>query len=250
MQNIPVKIEYMALPDALKRGALAFFGDKYNPEKVRLVDVPDFSVELCGGTHVKATGDIGVFKITEISALSAGHRRITAVTGPRALELFQESFAIVKGLSQDFKVPREHVLDAIAKQQEEVKKAHHELEKIKKQMLLAHIPQLLEQTTMIGSKAFLYHSFNNASHEELKEIAQQLAHKKNGFYFLTSTTDGKNIFFAMSSPSLAIDMKKIAQLLKDAYGIKGGGSGTMLQGSATELHENIKTDLAQWIKEN
>lgn len=102
-QNIPLNIEYLTLPEALKKGALAFFGDKYNPEKVRMVEIPQFSVELCGGTHVRATGDIGTFKITEVTALSAGQRRIVAVTGPRAIDLFQETFAILKILDKNLR---------------------------------------------------------------------------------------------------------------------------------------------------
>ncbi len=71
---------------------------------MRVVEVPGFSAELCGGTHVSATGDIGIFKITEITALSAGNRRIVAVTGRGALALFQQSFATVKALATELKV--------------------------------------------------------------------------------------------------------------------------------------------------
>ena len=114
-EDIPVSIEYTTMRDAVKQGALAFFGDKYNPEKVRMVNINSFSVELCGGTHVPRTGVIGTFKIIESSSLSAGHRRIVALTGPGAITLFQETFNNVKALSQEFKVKREHVLEAALK---------------------------------------------------------------------------------------------------------------------------------------
>lgn len=251
MQNIPLKIEYMSLPDALKRGALAFFGDKYNPEEVRMVEIPGFSVELCGGTHVHATGDIGVFKITEISALSTGHRRITAVTGPRALELYQDTFTICKTLGQDFKVQREHILEAIHKLKEEYKHLQHEYKNLKKQSYHHQLPLWLEQTQLINGINFLYQEVKDASNEELKEMATQLSNKKPGFYFLTSVTDGKGTFLAYLSSSIKnIDLKKFAEFLKEKHGIRGGGSGTILQGGTQQFDNRLKEDIAQWLSQN
>ncbi|GMU19028.1 MAG: alanine--tRNA ligase [Candidatus Babeliales bacterium] len=251
MQNIPVNIEYMALPDALKRGALAFFGDKYNPEKVRMVEIPQFSVELCGGTHVKSTGDIGVFKITEISALSAGHRRITAVTGPRALELFQDTFNICKNLSQDFKVQRTHILDAVHKLKEEYKHLQNEYKQLKKQSYQTQLVSWLEQTQIINGVPFLYQELKDASNEELKDLATQLAHKKPGFYFLISLTEGKGTFVAYRASVIKnVDLKKFAEFLKEKHGIRGGGSGTLLQGGAQQFDNTLKEDIQKWLTQN
>lgn len=248
-QNIPLKVEFMPLPEAVKRGALAFFGDKYNPEKVRLVDVPGFSQELCGGTHVSATGDIGVFKITDMSALSAGHRRITAITGPRALELFQETFAIVKSLSQDFKVQKEQVLDAVVKEKENFKNAQSHLKQLKKQLYALQIPAWLEQAQIINGTYFVYQSVTDATNEELKEIAQQLSHKKSGFYFLTSSSENKTIFVAQLSATIKnIDIKKLAHHLQEKYGIRGGGSSTFLQGGTNQLPQTLQGDLKEWLE--
>lgn len=251
MQNIPINIEYMGLPDALKRGALAFFGDKYNPEKVRMVEIPAFSVELCGGTHVPATGDIGIFKITEISALSAGHRRITAVTGPRALELFQETFSVCKNLSQDFKVQRESILDAIHKLKEEYKQLQHEYKQLKKQSYQNQLSTWLDQTELINGNNFLYQALKDASNEELKDLATQLSNKKPGFYFLTSMTEGKGTFLAFLSGSIKnIDLKKFAEFLKAKHGIRGGGSGTILQGGASQFNKTLAEDIKLWLSQN
>ncbi len=249
MENIPVNIQYMGLPEAIKKGALAFFGDKYNPEKVRMVEIPHFSVELCGGTHVNSTGDIGVFKITDISALSAGHRRITAVTGPRALELFQETFAITKNLGNEFKVQKENVIDAVSKQKDELKKAQHEIKQLKKQMYALQIPQWLEHAEMVNSTLFLYQSVTDATNEDLKDLAQQLSTKKPGFYFLTSMSDGKGMYVAQVSPGVSLDLKKIATHLKDSYGIRGGGTDKFLQGGASSFDTRLKEDLKKWVME-
>ena len=251
MQNIPVKIEYMGLPEALKRGALAFFGDKYNPEKVRMVEIPQFSVELCGGTHVHATGDIGVFKITEISALSAGHRRITAVTGPRAVELFQETFSTCKILGQDFKVQREQILEAVHKLKEDYKQLQHEYKHLKKQSYAQQLASWIEQTETINGISYLYQELNDATSEELKDLASQMASKKPGFYFLNTIADGKGTFLAFLSPNLKnIDLKKFAEFLKEKHGIRGGGSGTILQGGAQHFDKTLKEDIKQWLTQN
>ncbi len=248
-QNIPVKIEYMSLPNALKRGALAFFGDKYNPEEVRLVEIPEFSAELCGGTHVHATGDIGVFKIIEMSSLSAGHRRITAVTGPRAVELFQETFVITKNISQDYKVQREQILDALQKQKDELKKALHEIKQIKKQWYAAQSATWINQAQQIKNINFLYQTIEQATADELKDIAQQLASKKPGLYFLVTKSDDKTLFYAFKSPDISIDLKKIAQFLQETFNIRSGGSGNFLQGGATTLPENFKEKFTSFLKD-
>ena len=251
LQNIPVNIEYMPLPDALKRGALAFFGDKYNPEQVRLVEVPHFSTELCGGTHVQSTGQIGVFKIIEVSALSAGHRRITALTGLCALKLFQDSFAICKSVSQEYKIQQEEILDTIQKKKEELKKAQQEIVSLKKQLIMFQIPSLLKESETIHSFSFLFKNIDNATLDELKEIANLLQQKNPGFYFLISSDKNKNIFIASRSTSLKnIDLKHFAQYLKSNYGIHGGGSANFFQGGAGHLEPSLKESIKQWITEN
>src|SRR5690606_2117774 len=118
--------------------------------------VDDFSTELCGGTHVHATGDIGTFKIIESTALSAGHRRIFAVTGPKAIDLFQDTFAIVKTIGQDFKIKREEVLDAVCKQKEQVKELQQKIKQLKSQLIVAQIPVWQESMDYIHSTPFLF----------------------------------------------------------------------------------------------
>jgi alanyl-tRNA synthetase len=111
--NKPVTIEYLPFELAKKKGALAFFEGKYTPERVRVVSIPDFSTELCCGTHVHATGDIGAFKITELKAISAGNRRIVAYTGQGAIKLFQHMSNTLKALYNECKVGQEDLVKTI-----------------------------------------------------------------------------------------------------------------------------------------
>ncbi len=249
-ENIKVSIEYMPMSEAIKHGALAFFGDKYNPENVRMVNIPGFSIELCGGTHVPTTGDIGTFKITEVSALAAGHRRIVAVTGPRAIELFQESFNIVKNLSQEFKVKREELIDAVLKQKEYAKELQHELKLLKKQVWKAQIPTWLQETQPVKDLPFLFMQLEGMNPEELRDIIAELNQKKPGLYFAISKTDDKYIFVSMLSSNFAprLNLKEFGAWLKDEHNLAGGGNQTSLQGGGAQIDAKLADEIREWLK--
>jgi alanyl-tRNA synthetase len=250
MEDIPVSIAYATMKEAVDKGALAFFGDKYNPEKVRVVDVDGFSVELCGGTHVPSTGVIGAFKITEVTALSAGHRRIVAVTGPKAIELFQDTFATVKKLSQEFKVQREQVLEVVEKQQEQVKLLQTQVKNLKKQVLKAQVPQWLADVEMVNNVPFLFVHLKNYTSDDLKEIETALVATNQGFYFIISETDNRTIFTASISSDLAqrISMKEFAAWLKDNHGLRGGSTATTVIGGGSAYDSNLRAAIVEWIK--
>lgn len=251
LENIPVKVSETTYKDAVSRGVIAFFGEKYNPEKVRVVEVPGFSAELCGGTHVRETGDIGAFKITEVGALSAGNRRLVAVTGPGAIQLFQNSFNTVKSLTQEFKVTPDLVLDAVKKQKEQLKTVQTQVKELKKQLTKLNIPQWISKVEQINSVPFLYINLSDASADELKDIAQELNKAQEGLYFITAPSESRTSFFASIGPKLAskINMKDFANWLKE-QGLQGGGSGTNLQGGAQQLDANLENKIKAWIKTN
>lgn len=249
-EDIPVSIEYSSLNEATKRGVIAFFGDKYNPEKVRIVNIPDFSAELCGGTHVHRTGEIGIFKITEVSALSAGHKRIVAVTGPRAVEIFQQSFATVKTLSQEFKVKREAVLEQVFKQKEQIKQLDHQITNLKQKHWKSELESWKKQTQLINGIPFLYVDIPNATVEDLRTIAQQLQKAQSGFYFLTSMLNNRFIFVASTSDAIQINLKQLSQWLAQEYAIRGGGSGLLLQGGSENVPADLEKSLIDWIANN
>lgn len=247
--NIPLHIEYTTMDVAVKRGALAFFGDKYNPENVRLVEIPGVSAELCGGTHAHATGELGAFKITEVSALSAGHRRITAVTGSAAVKLFQQSFSTVKTLAQDFKVKPEEVVATIAEIKGALKTVQNQIKHLKQQLWVSQVPVWLSRIDMIGSVPFLFASIDGCSHEELKELATLLEAQKPGLYFLVSGTKDAPIFVAMLSSALSqkVPMKDFAAWLKETFAIRGGGSALSLQGGGGTLDKGSEAAIRAWL---
>lgn len=251
-ENIPVSIEYTTMRDAVKQGALAFFGDKYNPENVRMVAVNHFSVELCGGTHVPTTGAIGAFKITESTALSAGHRRIVAVTGTGAIDLFQETFTIVKQLSQEFKIKRENVVDSTLKLKNQNKELQSEVRHLKKQIWHAQLEIYKGQITTIHSMPFLYVAFNNASNEDLREMATELSQKKPGFYFLLSAVNNRCIFLGSLSSEFAnkLDLTKFATWLKDKHDLHGGSTKNSVRGGGDTFEAHLGDRIKGWLEKH
>jgi alanyl-tRNA synthetase len=215
-----------------------------------MVEIPEFSTELCGGTHVHATGDIGTFKITEVSALSAGHRRIVAVTGHKAIDLFQETFDIVKNLCQEFKAKREEVLEHIARQKETIKELGTTIKQLKKQMWKTMLPQWEQQVMVINDIPHLFLALDDYSAEELREIVSHLNSKKPGFYFVTSTSEGKLNFLATVAPQFKdrLNMKNFALWLKDNHGLRGGASDSTLQGGGAKIDPNLNLAIQEWLK--
>jgi alanyl-tRNA synthetase len=242
-ENICVKTHYTSYKKALEMGAIAIFGEKYNPEDVRVIDVPGFSTELCGGTHVCSTGDIGVFKITEVSALSAGNRRIVALTGPKAVELFQENFNSVKSLSQEFKVKPNEVVATTLKQQELLKEAQNNLAKIKKQLWLSQLDGWQKQVKVINNLPVLSLVLQDFDANDLREIAQALNQKQAGLYILVSNqSEQKSSFICLLDAKLnsSFDLKAFANKLKLEFNLRGGGKDMVIQGGGPKINANFK----------
>lgn len=249
--NIAVDINYMPYRDSIKLGALAFFGDKYNPEEVRVVNVPGFSVELCGGTHVPRTGDIGTFKIVQETALAAGHRRIFAVTGPKAIALFQETFETVSNLSQLFKVKHEQTLEVVEKLYNQHKELQKEIKQVQQQLVMTQVPALLKTAETVNGIPFLYHIFNDVQGDTLKDAITNAATQQPGFYFFGSNVDGKVIFIATVSDSLSnhVNLKEFGSWLKEHAQLQGGGSKTIIQGGGAKFDAKLKESIKEWVNQ-
>jgi len=247
-ENITLSVFETNYKDALSKGVIAIFGEKYNPECVRVVDISGFSAELCGGTHVPATGNIGVFKITDMTALSAGNRRIFAVTGIKALELAQDTFNIVKDLSQTFKAKPEEVISAVCKQGEHLHQGQQQIKTLRQQLIAHKLPAWQKNITSVNGVPFLHMLLEGHSVDELKDMATTLNKKQPGFYLFASNFDEKSVFYAFIAPQYAhiVDIKKIATALKNV-GLQGGGKQESLQGGGPRLlHDLAHVLKGQW----
>ncbi len=249
-ENIATEIVNTTLEEAQKKGAKAFFGEKYNPENVRVVSIPGFSTELCGGTHASATGIIGMFKILSEASLATGVRRIVAITGPAALTLFQTLYKSTKSMSEQYKTQIEEVLPAVKKQSEQLSAALSEIKQLKKKLIETSIGTWIEQMQPLNQIPFLALALNEVNADEFKIVTEKINAQKQGIILVTSMKDGRCSYYLSMSPALKIKgtLKDAQQYLMQACGVKGGGSGLMIQGSGLVKHEPLVAALKQWIE--
>ncbi len=247
-QNIPVTTTITSFEQAKKAGATAHFEEKYNPECVRLVNIEGVSQELCGGTHVSATGMIGCFKITEVSAVSAGMRRITAVTGTKALELFQSSYQTVRGLGQILKVQLDDIFETVEQHIEQERELNKQNKACQQQLIKLQVPQLLKDAKKVGSYQFLAVHID-IEPSELRAVANEFIKQFQGLLVVQTTTHGQLSFVALLSKNLekSLNLKQLAQELQATLNVRGGGSNNMIQGSATVSVQNLQKAIETWL---
>lgn len=169
-------VEVMPLTKAKAKGATAMFGEKYGDE-VRVIDFPGVSMELCGGTHVNNTAEIGVFKIISSAGVASGIRRIEAVAGPAVLDYLNVRDKVVKDLCDRFKAQPEELPERISNLQQELKATNKQLDALKQQLALAKSDQLLAEAKSVGEFKVLVAKMEGVEPEGLKSVAQQLQQK-------------------------------------------------------------------------
>lgn len=163
----------MKIDDAKQAGAVAMFGEKYGT-LVRVVDVPGVSMELCGGTHVANTADIGAFKIVGESGIAAGIRRIEAVAGPGVFDYFNARDSVVRILSERFKVQSNEIVDRVIALQDEVKLLGKSLIKAQEEIAFAKTSALVSKATAIKSSHYIIHRLDGVPSEALQSAAKVL----------------------------------------------------------------------------
>ncbi|HET7007411.1 MAG TPA: DHHA1 domain-containing protein, partial [Candidatus Binatia bacterium] len=223
-EDAGVSIRELNYEDAVRQGALAFFGDKYG-DRVRVVKIGDFSTELCGGTHIRASGEIGVFKLNFEGGVAAGVRRIEAFTGEGALELInsyesrlKEIGALIRGSADDAVDKVKRLLDRQKELEKEIAKLHGELEKDR-------ITDLIEQKQIIGGANAVIAQVKGVDGKQLREMADQLKGKLgSGIVILASASDGNVNLVASVSKELTKRFHA-GNIVKELAGIVGGGGG-------------------------
>ncbi|MBI5599307.1 MAG: alanine--tRNA ligase [Deltaproteobacteria bacterium] len=229
--NMEVATSILPYDEALKKGALAFFGEKYGAT-VRLVQVDNLSAELCGGTHVKMTGDIGLVKITSEGSVSSGVRRIEAVTSEAALKVLNESERHLSGCAAILKVPKDMVAGKIKKLIERQKELEKELDGLRRGRKGEDADGFLKHTREIGGVKVLAIKADAQGPEELRKMADMLRAKlKSGIVVIGSTHGGKAIIIASVTQDLVkrFSAGEIVKRLAPNIGGKGGGKADMAQ---------------------
>ena len=227
-QNIPIQIEEMEKENALAKGAMALFGEKYG-ERVRVVTMdPHYSVELCGGTHVNRTGELGFVKIQHETAVAAGVRRIEAVSGEAALNLMFQESATLHELKQALKNPAEitRALQQVLHENAELKK---KIESLETKQLNQLVPELIQQASQVGEIQFIGAIVEVSQADALKQICFQLKNQLTRYLVvLTANIEGKaQVAILIDDQTAAEKQLDAGQMIKQTVAplIKGGGGG-------------------------
>ena len=245
LRNEQVRTDILSLEEAMQTGAVALFGEKY-ADRVRVLTVPGFkedeafSKELCGGTHVRATGDIGLFKITGDESIASGTRRIRAVTGHDALIRFQETEALVDQVSGELRSTRTDIPVAVARLQEELKKARREADELRLKLALGAGAQAQngQDAREVGDGVLvLAREASDLDASALRQLSDTLlAQIKTGVVVLGRRADGKASLIVRTSPDIAkrVPAGQVIKELAPIIGGRGGGKPDMAEGGGPE----------------
>jgi len=210
---------------------LAFFKDKYK-EKVRIVNIGDYSKELCGGTHLDNTNQIGLFIILDESSVSSGIRRIEAITGKLAYEYINNLKKNIKGVSNLFRCKETDIIDCSKKILEVLKEKDEEIESYERENIALKLDEILNRKIKIKDINFLTCLFKNKDYPILLYLLDLLKRQNNLFVFLVSEIDEKYIFVCSATEDIInrVSPQDFISHFKDSLGIKGGGKKNLIQG--------------------
>jgi alanyl-tRNA synthetase len=243
LRNEPVQTNEMAIEDAMRSGAMALFGEKYG-EKVRVLSINGaegiFSKELCGGTHVRATGDIGVFKITSDESIASGVRRIRAITGFDAYERFREDEKLIEDAAANLRTSRTELPNVIGKLQDELKKARREAEELRLKIATGAISSSAsngDEARDVAGVRVLAKEASGFDANGMRQLSDTLLDRiKSGVVVLGRTSDGKASLIVRTSNDLTkkVPAGQVIKELAPIIGGKGGGKADMAEGGGSQ----------------
>jgi alanyl-tRNA synthetase len=244
-ENAPVQTRVMAIDDAKAAGAMSLFGEKYDSD-VRVLSIGEFSMELCGGTHVQRAGDIGLFKITGESGVAAGVRRLEALTGRGAYEWVVHTDQVLRDVAAMLRGSREDVDEKVRELVERSRKLEKEVQQLKSKLASGHGGDLSASAKDVGGIKVLAAQIDGADVRSLREAMDGLKSKLgSSVIVLGSVQDGKVVLVAGVSEDLVTRMKagEIAGLVAAKVGGRGGGRADFAQAGGTQP-ENLGAALA------
>ena len=222
--NIPLKTTVMELEQAMQSGAMALFGEKYQ-ERVRVVEIAGFSKELCGGTHVPATGTIGLFKIVSEGGIAAGVRRLEAVTGRAALERFRVDEQLLDYIQAEHKVMPRELPSLLDKLHAQIRDLQRQAGELKLQNARSNIAGLLAKTRDVQGIKVLSQVLPEVDRASLRSLADDLKHKLgSGIVILGTPLEGKVALVVMVTSDLAKQIPA-GKIIKEIAALVGGSGG-------------------------
>ena len=250
--NAAVNVQVMTYDDALKSGAMALFGEKYGDE-VRVLGMGEFSTELCGGTHVLRTGDIGLFKIVVESGVAAGIRRVEAISGEGALNWVQQLDARVHEVAATLKVQPNELTQRVAQMQDATKALEKELATLKSKLASSQGDDLASQALEINGVKIVAALLEGADIKTLRETLDKLKNKlKSAAIVLAAVADGKVTLIAGVTADITNKVRagELVNAVAQQVGGKGGGRADMAQAGGTqpEFLAAALASVSAWVK--
>ena len=225
LKGTDVVIEEMSKDAAVEKGAMALFGEKYG-DVVRVVTVPDFSMELCGGCHVSNVGQIGMFKIVSETGVAAGVRRIEAITGRKALEYMNGKARLVAEASAKLKCHEEELIAHVETLTAQVKDLTKQLEAINAEKAKADAAALTDKVQTVGSVSVIAAAVNAADMEDLRNIADMTCEKLDNGVVVLGTVNGDKVNLVVKASKEAVAKgAHSGKIIKEAAAVVGGGGG-------------------------
>ena len=221
----PVTVKELPIDEAKKLGAVALFGEKYG-DIVRVVDMGGYSVEFCGGTHVRNTASIGLVKILHESAVSAGIRRIEAVTSKTAIAYFKEKEAILEEACDAAKATPADISEKIKAQADKLKELTKEVEKMKREKASGGVDDVIKNAQEVSGVTVFTGRFDELAGDALRDLCESIRDKAEcSLCVLASGKDGKVSIVAMASKACVAKGIKCGDVIKKAASMCGGGGG-------------------------
>jgi alanyl-tRNA synthetase len=250
--NIVVTPAEMDLQAALKSGAMALFGEKYG-DRVRVIRIGDFSTELCGGTHLDATGQIGLFKVVSEGAVAAGVRRIEAVTGEAALRHVGQEEAALRESADLLKIPPLELPRRLQKLLDEQKQLERQLQQLEARLAKSRAQDLAASAKTVAGIPVLAARLDGLDPEGLRSVVDTLRERMGaGVICLGSAVDGKANLVASISKDLSkrLQAGRLIQQVAQAVGGKGGGRPDLAQGGGPDVSrlDEALAGVAGWVE--
>jgi alanyl-tRNA synthetase len=225
VEGAAISTKLMPIAEARKLGAMALFGEKY-PDIVRVVQMGDWSIELCGGTHLTNSGQVGFCKVIAEEPVAKGVRRISAVTGPKALEKTRQLESLVKELCVTLKAPADELIKRVAALQDELRDAKRELAKYASQAAAGAVETLISQAEVINGVRVITHLAENVTRDAIREMIDTLRDKAApAAVLIGAVIDGKVSLTAAITKDLIPKGLSAGDCVKLAAKIVGGGGG-------------------------
>lgn len=251
-ENIQVTIEVMDIESAKQKGAMALFGEKYS-DVVRVVSMTEFSIELCGGTHVQHTGEIGLFKLVSEGAVAAGIRRVEALTGEKAIDWLHNQQSIIQQSAELLKAESSSLVEKIQQLQDKAKRTEKELQQLKDKFASQVGSELAKQANQINGVNVIIQKLEGVEAKSLRTMVDDLKNQfENAIIVFGSVSDDKvNLIVGVTKDlSSKVNAGELVGAMAQQVGGKGGGRADMaMAGGSKPEHLDLALKFAEeWIQ--